>query len=90
MNECLHVQIEPVAIIGDERWSDGSIRRKIIGHAMACSECHAKWPYSDPEDLPHWLWERAKEEGWLPMPRLTPEIMKVLEESAQSEVAKHE
>lgn len=83
MSECLHPVIEPVALIGNERWSDGGIRQKVIGHAMACSTCHAKWPYVEPEDLPHWLWERAKDEGWLPMPRLTPEIMEALKRDAE-------
>lgn len=81
--DCLHPRIEPVALIGHERWSDGSIRQKIVGHAMACSTCHTNWPYVEPWDLPHWLWRRAKDEGWLPMPQLTPEIMKALEDEAQ-------
>lgn len=84
MSKCWHIHIEPIAIIGNERWTDGSIRQKIVGQAMACQECQAKWAYVEPEDLPHWLWERAKDEGWLPMPSLTPAIMKALEESAKT------
>lgn len=52
---------------------------------MACQSCPAQWPYVEPWDLPHWLWERAKAEGWLPMPRLTPAIMEALKRSAQQQ-----
>lgn len=85
--ECLHPVIEPVSLIGERCDERGFVTRFIQGSAMACSTCHQKWSYVEPEDLPHWLWARAKAEGWLPMPRLTPEIMKALEKPLESTAA---
>lgn len=79
MDECLHVRIEMVEMIGIR---PNGVRYR-NGDAMSCRDCPAIWPYVNPDDLPHWLYLRLKEEGRLPMPALTPRIMKALQDSAE-------
>lgn len=74
---CIHVRIEPVAMIGTH--PNGV--RYIAGSAYSCRDCSAKWPYEDPEELPHWLYIRLEKMGTLPLPRLTPEIIRALTEA---------
>lgn len=82
--KCLHITIEPVAIIGTRELTNGQHNRYVASQAMQCQQCHTAWRYVDPDDLPHWLYIRLRREKRLPMPDLTPEIMKALSSSAEA------
>lgn len=74
MAKCIHALIEPISIV--LRLANGL---KVRGpNAFQCSECLELWKYENLEDLPRGLYLRLKKEGRLPIPALTPEIMKAL------------
>lgn len=72
---CQHPKIEPVEIIGTDATTGLRYR---AGSAYSCESCQGIWRYTEPEELPHWLYQRLKAKGALPMPALTPEIMAAL------------
>lgn len=83
---CLHVRLEMVQILGTRRSAihPRKLEQYRKAEAISCCDCPGIWPYSEPEDLPHWLYVRLKEQGRLPGPALTADIMKALRESARA------
>ena len=77
---CSHVIVEPVEMIA----TDANGRRYRDGSAYSCPDCKGIWRYVEPEDLPHWLYEKLKAAASLPMPALTPAIMESLKRDASS------